>query len=531
MRFALICAACLGVAGPLHAYTADELVEEFDARQLTRQEKRTLQAAMAFTGTYTGLLDGAWGSASQLALEATLAPFGVTTPIPVWATLVYAASASEQMERDGWEMRYMPSLDMTIMVPAARLRDGAPSDNFINFNHSASSLGYSLTFGDVAQAQRLHDYTLREAGPDEPYVLRRDNVAITAVTTRSGLHLYTRSDARDGGWATFMLSAEGPDEGILRAVSASIAKGRSDPLAFPPEGEIGTGFVSLAAVLAADPDKRQAQSRIEDDVRKAMTQPPAQPPALPAPDASQGAGPVTADAGAAAGSPAPAPGPDPTPAQAGAAAPDAAPAAVRTSGSGTGFVVSPDGHVLTNAHVAGDCARLAVEGKPATLLAADRDLDLALVRTDAPVETVASFAPNPAPLNSDVLVLGYPLAGILSGLNVTRGSVTSQRGLGGDTRVMQISAPVQPGNSGGPVVNGLGQVVGVVVSKLDAIVTASETGDIPQNVNFAIRGEIAKLFLSEQGVTPRTGAAGEPPPPEELARQGAAYTRFITCEN
>ena len=69
------------------------------------------------------------------------------------------------------------------------------------------------------------------------------------------------------------------------------------------------------------------------------------------------------------------------------------------------------------------------------------------------------------------------------------------------------------------------------VSKLDAIVTASETGDIPQNVNFAIRGEIAKLFLSEQGVTPRTGAAGEPPAPEELARQGAAYTRFITCEN
>ena len=92
----------------------------------------------------------------------------------------------------------MPSLDMTIMVPAGRLRDGAPSDNFINLNHSASSLGYSLTFGDVAQAQRLHDYTLREAGPDEPYVLRRDNVAITAVTTRSGLHLYTRSDARDG---------------------------------------------------------------------------------------------------------------------------------------------------------------------------------------------------------------------------------------------------------------------------------------------------------------------------------------------
>lgn len=527
MRFAVISAVCLGLASPLHAYTIGELGDEFDARTLSRQEKRMLQAAMAFTGTYNGLLDGAWGQASQRALEQTLSDLGFDTPIPVWAMLMYAASAADQMERAGWEMQFIQSLDMSLMVPAGQLRDGTPSENFVNFNHVPSSLGYSLTFGDVDQAQRLHDYTLQQATEAEPYLLRRDDVAITAVTTKAGLHLYTRSDAREGGWATIMLSAEEQDQGTLGAVSASIAKGRTDPLVFPGAGEIETGFLSLATVLASDPGKRRADARIEDDVCKAMTQPPAPPPAGDPPVPT-----LRADGGDDPDNPATAPETGQALSQnvevATSTPPSSAP---KPSGSGTGFVVSPEGHVLTNAHVAGDCARLAVEGQPATLVAADTELDLALLSTGNPAATVAPFAPNPAALNSDVLVVGYPLAGILGGLNVTRGSVTSQRGIGGDNRVMQISAPVQPGNSGGPVVNGSGQVVGVVVSKLDAIVTASETGDIPQNVNFAIRGEIAKLFLSEQGVTPLSGATVTPPPPEELARQGASYTRFITCEN
>ena len=145
----------------------------------------------------------------------------------------------------------------------------------------------------------------------------------------------------------------------------------------------------------------------------------------------------------------------------------------------------------------------------------------------------ARFAARPARLNADVTVAGYPLAGLLGGLNITRGAVTSLKGLGGATGAMQISAPVQPGNSGGPVVDVAGSVVGVVVAKLDAGMVARETGDIPQNVNFAIRGEIAKLFLFQNEVAPAEAEAGAAPAlaPEDLADQVKRFTRFVTCRN
>ncbi|SIS65347.1 S1 family peptidase [Phaeovulum vinaykumarii] len=191
-----------------------------------------------------------------------------------------------------------------------------------------------------------------------------------------------------------------------------------------------------------------------------------------------------------------------------------APSGTGGGATGTGFAVTPDGMILTNNHVAGECRSLTVDGAPAALIAADADLDLALVQmTGATGLSSAAFSPRPAALNADVTVAGYPLAGLLGGLNITRGSVTGMKGLGGDMRQMQISAPVQPGNSGGPVVDAEGHVIGVVVSKLDAQFIQNEIGDIPQNVNFAIRGEIAKLFLSQNGVAPQIGATGSPPPP------------------
>jgi serine protease Do len=166
----------------------------------------------------------------------------------------------------------------------------------------------------------------------------------------------------------------------------------------------------------------------------------------------------------------------------------------------------------------------------ATVVAQDENFDLALIRVAAPPPASPSvFAEKPARLNSDVTVIGYPLPEILGGINVTRGAVTSLKGIGGDGVRMQISAPVQPGNSGGPVLNSAGQVVGVVVSKLDAQVVSEAFGDIPQNVNFAIRAEIAKLFLYQNGVEPIEAAEGAPLPPEEIADQAEDFTKLITC--
>ena len=123
--------------------------------------------------------------------------------------------------------------------------------------------------------------------------------------------------------------------------------------------------------------------------------------------------------------------------------------------------------MLTNQHVISGCSRLTVDGHVAKVLAEDEVFDLALLQVDGVSAAVpAVFADSPARLNSDVTVVGYPLSGLLGGLNVTRGAVTSTKGIGGDGINMQISAPVQPGNSGGQVLNGAGQVVGVFVARL-----------------------------------------------------------------
>jgi serine protease Do len=129
-----------------------------------------------------------------------------------------------------------------------------------------------------------------------------------------------------------------------------------------------------------------------------------------------------------------------------------------------------------------------------------------------------------------VTVIGYPLTGLLGGINVTRGTVSSLTGIQGDSSKMQISAPVQPGNSGGPVLNSTGAVVGVVVSKLNAKKMADLIGVIPQNVNFAIRSEIARLFLFQNGIEPVLVNGGEAISPVVLAEEATKYTAHVSCD-
>ena len=99
---------------------------------------------------------------------------------------------------------------------------------------------------------------------------------------------------------------------------------------------------------------------------------------------------------------------------------------------------------------------------------------------------------------ADAIIIGYPLRGALaSGAPAIAGNASALTGSGDDRRPIQITAPVQPGNSGGPVLESSGNAVGVVVSKLDAIAMAPATGDIPQNVNFAASAARAFAVLVE----------------------------------
>lgn len=185
--------------------------------------------------------------------------------------------------------------------------------------------------------------------------------------------------------------------------------------------------------------------------------------------------------------------------------------------------------MLTNAHVVNGCRSISVDGNPAQTLGISDDMDLAVLTTGGQAQRrFARFSPGPARLNSDVTVGGYPYAGVLGGFNVTRGTVSSSKGIGGDSTRFQITAPVQSGNSGGPVIASDGEVVGVVVSKLDKAFL-ERFDEIPQNVNFAVSGETAKLFLSRNGVVPVIGRSDATLGPEALADIAADMTVLIEC--
>jgi serine protease Do len=130
-------------------------------------------------------------------------------------------------------------------------------------------------------------------------------------------------------------------------------------------------------------------------------------------------------------------------------------------------------------------------------------------------------------------VFGFPLAPLLSRSgNFTLGNVTSLSGLSDDSRFLQVSAPVQAGNSGGPLVDHAGVVAGVVTSKLNAIRTAAVTGDLPQNVNFAIKSQMAVTFLAANRVqvefSPPGSQALSPP---DLAERTKAMSVFVDCKS
>lgn len=176
--------------------------------------------------------------------------------------------------------------------------------------------------------------------------------------------------------------------------------------------------------------------------------------------------------------------------------------------AGSGFVVA-DGWLLTNAHVVRGCRKVEVGEKiSASEVRIDDGNDLALVHVASSLGTPLAISAAKPRLGEDVLALGFPLRSILAdSLNVTRGNVSSLLGLMNDPRYLQISAPVQPGNSGGPLVDLAGRVVGVVTAKLDAVAVADATGDIPQSINFAIRPDAVAAFLHKNDIKFRTADA------------------------
>jgi hypothetical protein len=129
-----------------------------------------------------------------------------------------------------------------------------------------------------------------------------------------------------------------------------------------------------------------------------------------------------------------------------------------------------------------------------------------------------------------IVVVGFPLHGLLtSDPSVTTGNVSALAGPGDDRRFLQITAPVQQGNSGGPLLDLAGNVVGVVVAKLDAIKVANLTGDIPQNVNFAVSAWSARAFLDAYNVPYEIAPSKPRLTPADVAERARQFTVLVEC--
>jgi S1-C subfamily serine protease len=182
--------------------------------------------------------------------------------------------------------------------------------------------------------------------------------------------------------------------------------------------------------------------------------------------------------------------------------------------TGTGFYINDEGFILTNHHVIDGCATVAISRPggariPLRLIGADEGADLAVLRQENTTSTPLRLRTGAGPVvrgGERVVLVGYPARSQLGGVNVTEGIVSGLRGALGDQSRFQYTAPTQPGNSGGPVLDGSGSVVGVVVSQIDKI-SGERTA---QNINFGIKLDLVRTFLAANNVQAAEGESGAP---------------------
>jgi len=173
--------------------------------------------------------------------------------------------------------------------------------------------------------------------------------------------------------------------------------------------------------------------------------------------------------------------------------------------SGTAWAIRPE-RLVTNLHVIEGADRLEAVlagGKRAPLFVdkTDKNHDLALLgfAEQQPNLDPIPVRVEPASPGAKVLTIGYPHPGLMgSAPKVTTGLINSDRGAANDERLYQVSTPIQAGNSGGPLFNKKGQVVGVIVGTLNTAAIKQASGDVPQNVNYAIKSQYLTPWLGGQ---------------------------------
>lgn len=382
-------------------------------------------------------------------------------------------------DRDGWDSIWLPDVRFHALLPFALIAPEPDGDNFISLATPSRDLVVRLIIDTLADTVEMHRWALeRHVGLEEPYVSDHSDRFVSRTTLDDGKDLYLRSEPVDAGiYRTVLIQSE-PAQ-LLRAglVAASISTQDQPPLAPAPGGRLAMlltpGGVSGAPPTATATPPRGLGTFAEPDLPNLAT----------------------------------------------------------ARSSGTGFFVNAT-DLITAAHVVEDChAPTLGDGTPLSVIASDATVDIAVVQSAGRSQAWLPLGEGSAPrLGRTVSAVGYPFAGLSGGaLTLTTGNISSLDDVTAQRGWMTISAPVQPGNSGGPLLDDHGSVVGVVVARASDGFYLEETGTLPQNINFAVRTDTVAAFLATHGVFHSTGPAQKQPLSDGLDARAEQAIRLILC--
>jgi S1-C subfamily serine protease len=198
---------------------------------------------------------------------------------------------------------------------------------------------------------------------------------------------------------------------------------------------------------------------------------------------------------------------------------------------GSGFLVSTSGHFVTAFHVIEDAAKIDVtfsDGvvRNATVVRTLPSVDLALLRIEpGPTVALPLAEPEALRLGERVFTVGFPTPDLLGAApKFADGAVSGLQGRNGDASMLQMTVPIQPGNSGGPVIGESGEVIGVVVAKVNDAMFLDQTGTLPQNLNFAVRADLVRVLIAD---SEKSGAPNQPLDREDAVARAIAAVGLV----